>query len=168
MKLRKIRSQSASATTLLLSVILVSGGIITSNESAAASFRKPATTSQSATHKKPSPSRSRYSSRLTPRKAGENLSKQTTRSSADRSAFGDGRRNGIRLNNSPVTAQTTGQTSRDTRRDAVQLSGTPATSWRSWNRATQPSARTQSGTQQVRQSKSGMRVTFKSDLPTRR
>ena len=119
--------------TLLFSAVLLAFGAVTPVESHGAQGRY-ATTSKSATRVKPSPSRSQYSSRLSSRRAAQNNALRTSRSSAGRSALGDGRRNGVRLNSSPVSGQTAGQATRDTRRDGVQLSGTPATSWNSWNR----------------------------------
>jgi hypothetical protein len=147
-----------SALAPLLTLLLATGAATVPTDAQAAPARY-ATTSKSATRVKPSPSRSRYSSRVTSRKAGENRAKRTNRSSAGRSALGDGRRNGVRLSSSPVSPQSAG--TRDTRRDAVQLSGTPATSWRAWNRATAPSSRSQNGASQSLRAGSRMQVRFR-------
>jgi hypothetical protein len=154
-----LRATSLTVTTLVIAVFFVTIGIVTPAESQAGAQLRPASTAKSATRHKPSPSRSRYSNRLSSRQSGENRAMRTTRASAERSALGDGRRNGVRLGSSPIPAQSISQTGRDPRRDGVRLAGTPATDWNAWNRATRTGTRSPATSE--RQSRSGMKVRFR-------
>lgn len=157
-----IRLLLSGPITVLASLLLMSGTTLAPMDADAQLRRPPATTAKSATRRKPSGSRSRYSTRVTPRKAGENTSKQTTRNSGEQSALGDTRRYGMRLPRSPIQPQNDSATGRDTRRDGVRLTGSPVTSWSGWNRAMNRQAAAATPRQVQRTSRSGMRVTFRS------
>lgn len=155
--------QGLVASLALTGALLLSlAGTVATSSDAEAQMRRPGmTTSKTATRRKPSGSRSRYSNRLTSRQAGKNTSTITTRSSANRSAFGDGRRNGVRLSSSPIPSSATASNSQNSNRSGVRMVGSPVTSWSGWNRAVRQQAAAQPQRRQ-RTSRGGMRVRFRS------
>jgi len=98
---------------------------------------KPKTTKQSASSKRPKTRR--YSTRVTSRQSVQNSAARSNRRENGRSATGDRRRDGRRFD------------------------GSPATSWRAWNRASAREAPANTGTRQrkTKESQSKRRVHFR-------
>jgi hypothetical protein len=97
---------------------------------------RPATTKASAKATRPAVNRTMPRRYVQATKAQANAAKRSARATDNRSATGDGRRNGMRLGRSPVT------------------------SWSGWNRATAPRA-TQAPTRTM--ASNSMRVRFRSN-----
>jgi len=97
---------------------------------------KPATTKASAKATRPNVNRTMPRRYVNATKAQANAAKQSARARNNRSAMGDGRRNGMRLGRSPVT------------------------SWSGWNRASAPRA---AATPTRTKASNSMRVRFRSN-----
>ncbi|MEE4163008.1 MAG: hypothetical protein V2I25_10920 [Woeseiaceae bacterium] len=99
---------------------------------------RPATTKASAKASRPKVNRTMPRRYVNTTKAQANAAKRSARTRDNRSAMGDGRRNGMRLGRSPVT------------------------SWSGWNRASAPRAGSASAPTRTKAS-SSMRVRFRSN-----
>jgi hypothetical protein len=125
----RITVAALAAAALLLSALPVL-------EAEAQVRPRPATTKASAKAKRPAVSRTMPRRYVQATKAQANATKRSARAADNRSATGDGRRNGMRLGRSPVT------------------------SWSGWNRATAPRA-AQAPTRTM--ASNSMRVRFRSN-----
>ncbi|MBK81267.1 MAG: hypothetical protein CMQ43_10215 [Gammaproteobacteria bacterium] len=137
----------AWALSALLPAIPVTLTLLPADSYAAAAPRapatRPATTRSSASARRPDSRASRYVARVTPRATRANADARARRqaSGASATAPAAGRRNGVRLGAPPFAR------------------------WSAWNRAAGPVTAPPARAQRERQSRSGMRVRFRTQAP---
>ena len=134
-----MRKMSTRLAFLVVSTFLIVLPFVPMTAEAQRAPQAKQTTKATAARQRPR-TQSVYVRKLTPRKSAQNTEKRSARKEAGRSATGDTRRQGQRLNGAPQFM----------------------TSWRAWNRATAASGPGRaSGTRQTREAPSGQKVHFR-------
>ena len=138
-----MNSTNDHAGCLMAVLLLATLCAIGTDANAAPRPHKPATTAESATHNRPSVSRSQYVDRAPANRLAANSAARTNRRSAGRSALGDAR------------------TADDGRRTATSFAASPVATWSGWIAASQAAKPAdEQRTLRQRVSRNGRRVTF--------